>query len=373
MKKIGILTFHRAKSYGAVLQAYALKQVLCKLNCSVSIIDYTCYVMRFGWRFNFLPGKIKLFIRFLKNFKSINSIKTYFNFNNFVNNFFVNKNTKQKNIEQLYKLNENFDLFITGSDQVFNPRLTGFDKNYFLDFVKDKNKCFSYAASFGLTYDILTDEEKIFIKQNLQNFKYLSLREKQGAYIVNKLSNVKTEVNLDPTLLLNKQDWSKISEKPKEDNFVVLYLLESDEKIVKFAYDLAKTKKMKLICFNLYNEKINMKMEIVNPTPQEWLGYMLNAKYIVTNSFHGITFSINFNKAFFVDFLTKNTVVSSRVENLLDLTGLRNRLIDNIGTDYDKAIDWTDINKIIEQGRDKSITYLKKVLANFIYGDKNVD
>ena len=259
-------------------------------------------------------------------------------------------------------VNDIYNVFITGSDQVFNPYGSNYDKNYFLDFVKDKNKCFSYAASFGLSYKNLTDKEKLFIKQNLKNFKILSLREKQGVDIVNKLSDVKTEVHIDPTLILNKQDWLKISKIPKEDKFILVYLMNGEKRTIEFARKLSKKEKLKLkiVTTSLKNYILEKNTCVVSP--QEWLGYMLKAKYIVTNSFHGLCFSINFNKQFFVDFLPQNFSVNSRLENLLDLTSLRERLVDNIKTDYDKTINWNNVNKIIEKERQKSINYLKKII-----------
>lgn len=355
MKKVGILTFHRAKNYGAILQAYALKETLCNMNCSTSIINYVSPLMLYGRKYNFIPKQIKLFLQFLKKIKSLNTLKTYYNFNKFRKLFF--NEIKLRNI----KFDKQFDLFITGSDQVFNPRITGFDKNYFLDFVQDKNKCFSYAASFGLSYKDLTDVEKNFIKENLKSFRMLSLREREGVDIVNKLLEIKTEVHIDPSLLLNRQDWLKISKIPKEDNFAILFLLEQNEKLVNFAYNLAKSKNIDLIYFNPYNKKINIKTKIVNPSPQEWLGYMLKAKYILTNSFHGLCFSINFNKQFFVDF-TSNNKFNSRLENLLNLLDLKDRLIDNIETNYDKTMDWSNVNIIIEKERAKSVLYLKSII-----------
>ncbi len=103
-------------------------------------------------------------------------------------------------------------------------------------------------------------------------------------------------------------------------------------------------------------------IKTICPTPEELLGYFLNAKYIVTNSFHGLCFSINFNKQFFIDLLSNNWPVNSRIDSLLDLTNLRDRLIDNIETDYDKPINWDSINKIIEEEKEKSLDYLKSIV-----------
>ena len=359
MKKIGILTFHRANNYGAVLQSYALKNVLINLKTQTQIINYLCPYMVYVIKYNFIPNKIKLLLQFLMTCTKYNRLKLYLNFKFFQIKFL--NDTKIFSNKSIYKSNKKFDLFIAGSDQIFSLRLTGFDKNYFLDFVRDKNKCFSYAASFGLKFEDLTEKEKLFIKNNLKNFKFLSLREQQGLNIVNKLSNIKNDVHIDPTLLLNKKDWFKIMDIPKEENFILVYLIHSDKKIIDYINCLSVQKNLKVYYISLEsindNDFINIRI-----TPQKFLGYFLKAKYVVTNSFHGLAFSINFNKQFFVDLSYKTANTNSRLENLLNLTKLKERLIDNIGTDYDKPINWDSVNKIIEKEREKSINYLKKII-----------
>ena len=212
-----------------------------------------------------------------------------------------------------------------------------------------------------MKFEDLTEKEKLFIKNNLKNFKFLSLREQQGLNIVNKLSNIKNDVHIDPTLLLNKKDWFKIMDIPKEENFILVYLIHSDKKIIDYINCLSVQKNLKVYYISLEsindNDFINIRI-----TPQKFLGYFLKAKYVVTNSFHGLAFSINFNKQFFVDLSYKTANTNSRLENLLNLTKLKERLIDNIGTDYDKPINWDSVNKIIEKEREKSINYLKKII-----------
>lgn len=360
MKKIGILTFHRTNNYGALLQAYALKFSLQNFKTETKIINYLSPKIEKDYKFFSGKKTIKWFIKIcIKIFFLPKIIINNNKFNDFRKKYLID--TEQLTPITINRIEKEYDAFITGSDQVFNPRLTGFDKIYFLDFVKDKNKCFSYAASFGLNYENLTDKEKIFIKQNLKNFKCLSLREKQGVDIVSKLSNIKTDVHIDPTLLLDKQDWLKIAKVPKENDFVLVYLMNNNEKIINFTKELSKIKNLKII--NISSNFINKTgIKTICVTPEQWINYFINAKYVITNSFHGLAFSVNFNKQFFVDFLPNKFPVNSRLENLLNLTNLKDRLIDNIGTDYDKPINWNSVNKIIEIEREKSINYLKEIV-----------
>ena len=371
MSKIAILTFSIASNYGAVLQAYALKKVLQSMGADVDIVNYhspqvekhsrvLSIVLKNGLK-PMIKSCIKLcFFPFLLYYKSRFSAfqKAYL------------KDTAPIFPRNIAKLNSQYDVFITGSDQVFNPRGTGRDKNYFLDFVKDRNKCFSYAASFG---SINFDEKDLsFLKDALKNFSSISVREKQGADFAKKLTGIKTHVHLDPTLLFRQEQWRKIAHLPKQKNFILLYLMDRNAKIVQYAERMAKEKQLELVflspVLNLPPNRVSARHIV--PTPSEWLGYFLQAAYVVTNSFHGLAFSINFNKKFFVDFLPPSRNTNSRLEDLLDLTGLRGRLLDNIGAAYETPIDWPSVNTILSQEREKAFRYLKDLAqskSNSIY------
>lgn len=362
MKKIGILTFHNADNYGALLQAYALKKTLNNMGNDTHIINYFCpklqkdyKLVNFGHR-SFI-SILKQIVKFV--FLPL-SIYIRSRFSSFRKQYLINGNPIYPNTIDCI-LND-YDIFIAGSDQVFNPNITGFDSNYFLAFNKDRNKNFSYAASFGLSLNDLSDKEKQFFKQNMLNFKQLSFREQQGKEISNIINGHDCEVSLDPTLLLTKNDWEKIAIPPKQKKYILLYLMSKDSNIISFAKKLAKKTKCKLI---FISPALDLKNRVpayhVYPTPQEWLGYFLNAKYIVTNSFHGLAFSINFNKDFFVDLLPPPSKVNSRLENLLDLTGLRGRLI-SAGANLDTpAPDWAEVNAKLAAEKEKSLSYLRSI------------
>lgn len=363
MKKIGILTFHKADNYGALLQAYALKTVLNNMGNNVHIINYFCPKLQKDYKIiNFgdhscisvLKQMIKLaFFPF--------SIYIRSRFSSFRKQYLTNG--KPFYPDTIASLSNYYDIFIAGSDQVFNPHITGFDPNYFLAFNKCKNKNFSYSASFGIEQENLSNKEKNFLKTNLLNFKRLSVRERQGQKIINALiNNCDCEVSLDPTLLLTKKEWEKIATSPKQKKYILLYLMYKDHNIISFAKHLAKKTKCKLI---FISPALDIKNRVpachVYPTPQEWLGYFLNAKYVVTNSFHGLAFSINFNKDFFVDLLPPPSKVNSRLENLLDLTGLRGRLI-SAGADLNTpAPDWAEVNAKLAAEKEKSLSYLRSI------------
>ena len=358
MKKIGILTFSRANNYGALLQAYALKECINLLGAKAEIINYLCPKIENDYAF--FSGKVsaKWFIKKLGKILFLPKIILYNNrFNQFRKKYLADtEEISQKNIGNI---NDIYDIFISGSDQVFNPRITNFDSNYLLSFVRDNAKKYSYAASLGISE--VNEKEKNFLIDNLKTFSAISIREKQGSQIVEELINKQVLTHLDPTLLLNKNAWQKVAKhNKKKEKFILLYLMNRNDRILSFTKKLAEKTGLKVIYIS--DSLINRtSFSSICVTPQEWLGYFWDAEYVVTNSFHGLAFSINFNKNFFVDLLPPTWPVNSRLENILDLTQLRNRLIDNIGTNYEAEIDWEKVNKIIDNERKNAKDYLRGI------------
>ncbi len=236
MKKIGIITFHRANNYGAIFQTYALKFVLQILGQNVDVINYSCkQVEKF---YSFFNGKktIKWFLKkFIETIFIHKRIISNNNFNKFRKKYLTD--TPILNSNDINSIENKYDIFITGSDQVFNPQITNFDSNYLLSFVRDNNKKYSYAASIG--FEKLNQKEGEFLKNGLNCFSKISVREKQAAKIISSLTNKQVLVHLDPTLFLNKQQWDKIAKYNERDDYILVYLMSNNNKIVSFAKKLA--------------------------------------------------------------------------------------------------------------------------------------
>ena len=197
--KIGILTFQNANNYGALLQAYALKYALIHMGHQTHLINYFCSPIQKPApliTLRTLKGIIKTPFRLILHPMRK---RIFAKFTSFRKNYLTD--TYQYYPETLSQISS-YDLFITGSDQVFNPRITGFDPNYFLAFSKDTSKNASYAASFGFELKDLSAQEKQFIQQNIPHLKHLSVREQQGKKIIHSLTGQAAHVHIDPTLLL---------------------------------------------------------------------------------------------------------------------------------------------------------------------------
>lgn len=362
--KIGILTFHKAKNYGALLQAYALQKKINDNNYEAEIIDYDC------------PKFKNMYSLF--NFKNIRNIKSFFRelvttyykfqkynkFNNFIKKYIKISNRKNINRNGLNELNELYDIFITGSDQVWSNSCADFDKTYFLDFVNNKEKKNSYAASFGMKeIPPLQNEE---YKKLLNDFNKISVREERGKEIIEKELNVgNATLVCDPTFLLKKSEWEEIALKNKiKDKYILVYDLYNSKSLINFVKDIAQKYNYKIISLQSRLKKdIEDSIAIRTAGIEEFITLFKNAEIVVTNSFHGTVFSIIFNKKFFVEYLKENEVSNIRLENILSMYRLTDRVIeDGNNNSIESSIDYKNVNDILEREREKSLNFINEML-----------
>lgn len=375
MKKIGIITIVKANNYGAELQSYALQQKLNMLGYDAEIIDYLFYknplfrktqkakpVFKFSLKkqikeFAFIKLQNLKNIFFRKNVKLRNKKFDLFHKENtrFSETFFT--------IDKLYDTELHYDVYISGSDQIWNPNLYSSLEPYFLTFAPKDAKKISYASSFGISCLPYQYIEKY--KRWLEGYKAISVRENTGVKIIEQLG-LKSEWVLDPTLLLTKGEWTKI-EKPVNvpDKYILIYELIDSPYLKHLASDISKRygHKVVKICKDAYKPKDkNDFINISDAGPAEFIYLFNHANFIITNSFHGSAFSINFNKSFYV-IIPKNKDNNSRQKSILELFGLNDRIIyegqDINDINIDK-INFDEINKELDTQRKLSLNFLKK-------------
>lgn len=361
--RIGIITFHRAINYGALLQAYALQKVLKNKGFRCDIIDYRNYIIENQYKEKTFADchSLKDIGKFILNSKfDSNSIRK---FRQFLSTH-VSLSDPYYSIGELQKIASGYDKLICGSDQVWNYTLTNFDKAYFLDFADNKLQKYSYAASFGfnnIPADYLEEYRTLLLK-----FNNISIRERRGAEILKTQIGINAEVVLDPTMLLSKQDWENITEDYKnKKEYILLYVFWITPIIKNFVKKLANLTGCSIVFIsNSLIKKINATYErSVGPT--EFLGLFKNARYIVTNSFHGMVFAINFNKDFFLEMMPESLGLNSRLYNVLDVFNLRARQIISGENNFIKdSIDYNQVNKNLLIERKKSLEYLNKIIES---------
>lgn len=368
-KKVEVITLHRIVNYGSVLQAYATQKVLEKKGCEVEFIDYYPERMHmFGMLKRIKNKSNKLgksfLLRTIARIVMLPSyIKRFYVFKKFIKNNLNMSTITYQNEQQLRKNPPIADYYCTGSDQVWNAGWNEkIDTPFFLDFETNGKKCFSYAASFGKSK--LEDWEKEGTKKLLSKYSYLSMREKSGVEIVNDLGFNNAINVLDPTLLLNKEDWGKLaSNKYKNQKYIFVYNLNRNDKIDKYAEKLAKAKKLKIYyvsyAFHEFYKRGKMKC---NVRVEDFLALIKNAEYVITDSFHATAFSINFNTQFMIVFPEK---YSTRVENILKITGLESRIV----RDYndislaDEKIEFSLANLKLKEERGMANNYIEKIIG----------
>lgn len=342
--KTGIITLNGNKNYGNKLQNYALKTTLEKLNCDTDTL----------W----LETNKEKTIRYIKEIIKFTLMHTQYKREKIFKQF--NKdylNVKYTKLDK--KINNLYNYFIVGSDQVWN---WSFDVNFDTYFAKfsSKEKNISYAASFGLDY--IKDDLKDTYKNGLNNFNYISVREDRGKELVEELTVRKdAEVVLDPTMLLTEEEWEKIIKKPKKlisKKYILTYFLgelstERQEEIKR----IAKENNCDII------DALDKKGDFYTIGPSEFLYLEKNAFLICTDSFHSCVFALIFNRPFVIfDREDKEIKMNSRIETLLSKFELENRKYEGKIIDKNLKHNYKKAYKVLEKEREKSIIFLKKAL-----------
>lgn len=358
--KIGILTFHCAHNYGAVLQCYALQETLKRMGHDVEVIDYRPQYLLTPYNiFNkrrILSKNQKFMIKScIREILLLAArIKRYNAFDKFIKN---RLNLSDRVMER--KIPNCYDVYIMGSDQIWNPKIThGFDPVYFgyFDFKKSKRKYISYAAS--MEAKMLNVETKNFYIKALSNFDAVSVRETKLAELLKPLTSKKIETVLDPTLIADRSIWDSIIRKPNiKHKYVLVYQVRNNENTMRIASEIANQINAVVIEVTAWLNICFRKNRFQCASPEEFLGLVKNAACVVTTSFHGTVFSIVFNRPFYC--IQLDDYGDTRAQSLLRQIGLSERMIKkNLTPDFTE-INYDDgINKCLSQLHEESLHYL---------------
>jgi len=358
--KIGIVTFHNADNYGATLQAYALQTVLCQAGHEALLVDYTSDYLKkpFGVE-NF--RKKGVFGEMLTLAGEITRLPRKKPFRDFRKKHY--SLTRELSKGELPLLNDEFDLFITGSDQVWNYKISNSDGAYFLDFVTDTAKKGSYAASFG--FSSLPEDTTDWYREKLKDFRFLNIREPSGAQILRDLLGVESKVVLDPTLLLTKEDWAAVAVPPPvKGDYILTYQVGMDKNLLNYAKKLGEQLKCPVYSIPFPQGGLIPTHLVMTAGPKEWLGWIQNARCIVTDSFHGLALSLAFEKEFMVCYSARGRVLKSRQEDLMNALGIAGHTLTEDMTHAPEILDYNQIRPNMERLRMESM----KALMDMVEG-----
>lgn len=353
--KVAFITIHVGINVGSNLQAIATSESLKKAGHDPILINYIPPRVTYKriWREIFVkpfktPWRLLLFPFCIYN---------NWNFNRYLSRRCVMSDPIFKEDDFISKLPA-ADLYLVGSDQVWNFKYNeGHDSHYFYSGVTGRKV--AYASSIGI--EALTPDDKSYLQKELKEFEKVSVREDRAVDILKSLGINSVQL-IDPTLMLDKFEWTKfMSKKLVDEPYVLVYLpynIADKEKIYKSVKMVADRKKLKIVTFSwdiLLEKKADK--TIFFASPGDFLSLMYYADYVITNSFHGTAFSINLNKKFWT-FAPSH--FSTRISSLANLVGLQNRIVNDYisVSSIDEHIQYDVINRLLEDERKKSLQFL---------------
>jgi hypothetical protein len=285
----------------------------------------------------------------------------------FINKFIKTTKPLQSYQDFLNIVKNEYDVYLVGSDQVWRARVFKYIDYAFLDFVKNDKPIFlSYAASFGVDTWEFTQEETVRFQEQIQKFSAVSVREDTGVDLCKKYFHKKAVHVLDPTMLLDVKDYTRListANELKHNGDLLTYILDEADEKLNLIKLMSEKLGMKTFKINPKSRKSKVLEDMVYPTITSWLKGFEQAKYVITDSFHGCVFAIIFNKPFLVYGNRERGM--ARFNSLLKIFGLEDRLILNVKdveVNMVKSIDWEKVNKILEDQKKVSISYLKDTL-----------
>lgn len=368
MKSIGIITIHKINNYGSVLQAYALQRECERLGYKAEIIDYN-----FPNEFHQSAGNIiespsdkqPTEPRWIKLLFAAAIIRQHKGIQNFVKRYLNTSDIQYNSPQELLDNPPKYDIYITGSDQLWSPRYCKGDPAFMLHFAPDNSKKISYAASIG-SNTIPTKLESQY-KQLLSRYNYISVREKSGSELLHELLNKEVSVVVDPTLLLNKNDWNTIASQKRIINrkYILCYFLNYTFNAFPYVEELAKDiqKQTGYEIVKVARPPHSLTSDCayrVGATPEEFLALIRDAEIVLTTSFHGTAFALNFARPLFTIVQNRDSS-DSRQANIMRSLGLEKQIVsmNDPFPDYRTAsYDVNDEQRRLDSLRENSKQYL---------------
>ena len=369
MKKALIITLRLHNNYGGIIQAYALQTVVEKYGYKVDVYNNTNNYPKFKDKFIIcIKQVVKLCLgRHIDYIWPIYDSESNYRIISQHTRKFIDRYIHIRNVKDLKELEDEYDCFIAGSDQVWRPAYFGKIENAFFDFVQCRNvKRIAYAASFGTNKWEYNTKQTSNCQKLIKKFDAVSVREKSGVDLCAKYFNINSVHLLDPTMLLKREDYSLLANSSgvaKSDGSLFVYVLDNNEKIIKLVNVVYKVLNLIPFSINSKYEDINAKIsDRIQPPVEKWLRGFSDAEFVITDSFHACVFSILYNKPFLV--VGNKNRGMERFISLLEDFGLMDRLIsdDNCEALLKKQIDWDYVNSRLKVRREESLFFLEKYL-----------
>ena len=374
MEKIAIASPYKEYNYGTVLQAYALQRKIEELGCRAEYLQFSPRVPLPQWKK--ILRKALSIVKPRKKPVCNPSLDDYSffkspEFEEFAHGFdrFISSRIKESSVRynlSTLPLCRDYDAYMVGSDQTWGEARTSKNPIYFLNCVDERYPRLSYAPSIGTTH--ISQDYLQTLKENLSRFQSLSCRELTNCRLLSEEMGREVSYVLDPTLLLTAEEWNEVAEKHpdsrlKEKQYILCYILGEKKSISDYAEKLGDEKGLPvyyIVTRPLYLEKENH----IFATPESFLSLIRDANTVITDSFHGTIFSLNYNSQFYSFTKREDTNVlddNDRILEVLNTFHLSNRYKE-INRDIEDETDYAMQNSILGQYREESLSFLKKSL-----------
>mgnify|MGYP004726902853 FL=1 len=360
--RIGILTFHCAHNFGAVLQAFALQSQLQLMGYDVNIINYRPKYLDKGYPqlhyWMFTHGRawntIKRYFKLTR--KEQKSYKKYMSFER----KYMISTKRCETPDNLIDIINRFDYLILGSDQIWNEKFNGSETIWLGDIKSFKGKIITYAASAGNHEFSMDFREKL--KKILPLYKSISVREPSLIPKLKELTNKNLDIKtvLDPTLMVNPAIWNQFKQRIYKKNYILCYQARKSEDTFRIAQKLSKQLKTDIVSVDLWNNSFRDGVKNIIIAPNEFISLVQHATCVITTPFHGTANSIICNTPFYA--LKLDDGADERIEYLLQLTGLKDRMIHKSSTPLFSTCNYKEVNNKLSNIRILSQEYLKDSL-----------
>ena len=372
--KASVITLHTVDNYGSVMQTYATQQVFKYLGYDVEFVDY--------WRKDNLPQYRAEKLLESSTLQKLKPIWGMCGFTQKITVFLLKKVLEhkkspmweflEKHVQMTPKRYSSFeelmenppvaDVYITGSDQVWNSIWNqGIDRAYFLDFAPKDKPRIAFSASIGR--ESLDEDEILETRELLEKYKAISVREQSAVYLLDSMG-IESTLILDPTLMLDADAWRELAAPMKQGKpYLLIYQLNPNGQMDEYAERIAKRKGWAVVRIGFgQSDRKKVGTCVMLPSVEEFLGFFCNAACVLTDSFHATAFSLNLGTDF-ISILPRR--FGTRIESLTRLTGTKDRVLlsyDDLEI-IDKSIDKETVRHILEEERKKGFDFLRKAIA----------
>lgn len=365
---VGIITKHAIENYGSFAQAYGLQRTIEDLGHHAEIIDYV-YPNVFHPGHRSIKGKIKHGINhLLKNVLAFRGWRLKHRYDECFKTYY-HLSKKYPTKDSVFADPPKYDVYVSGSDQIWRPEFTNGDPTFFLDFAPEGAKRIAFSSSFGCVE--IPQKHQAAYKDLLNKYSSIAVREASGVKLVKDLTGRDAELVIDPSMLLTGEQWRNIVRQSEvRGKYVVCYGTKNQDAVHRLAHRYADPRGYQVIHIvgNFFDFFKRSERYIIDAGPREWMGLIDGAEMaFIGGSFHGTVFSTLLHTPY-VTVLTGHADHDTRQLNLLKLLGIEPCGVlpqDADGVDFDKIrgmLDFDVLDKKIAREREKAIDYLKKSL-----------